>query len=92
MREAVVAALGRLGCQVTSTSTAVEAVRHASESAYDAILTDVRMPGTTGIELYRILYEQDPETASRVVFMTGDFTNEDVQDDVVAARFERPKS
>ena len=78
VREALVAQLGRIGCEVDSTSNAAEAMRMLSEGGYDALLVDIRMPGTSGIDLHRIVAEQDPDQADRVVFMTGDYANEDV--------------
>ncbi len=82
VREALVGQLGRLGCRVDSTSNASEAMRMLSEGDYDALLVDIRMPGTSGIDLHRIVAEKDPEKASRMVFMTGDYANEDVMTSV----------
>ena len=42
------------------------------------MLIDVRMPDTNGIELYRQVTAKSPHFSNRTVFMTGDFTNEDV--------------
>ena len=44
----------------------------ASTSMYDMCLTDIRMPGTGGIALYRYLQQEHPALAERVVFTTGD--------------------
>jgi len=38
---------------------------------YDAILCDLVMPGTGGVELYRQLAHAAPAAARRIVFMTG---------------------
>jgi CheY-like chemotaxis protein len=38
---------------------------------YDVILSDVMMPGMTGIDLYERLREVHPTRAARMVFMTG---------------------
>jgi signal transduction histidine kinase/CheY-like chemotaxis protein len=78
VREALVSQLGRLGCQVESTSTAEEALRLVRNAAYDRILVDVRMPGTSGLELHETLTGNSPDTARRVVFMSGDVANEDL--------------
>lgn len=84
VREAIVAQLGRLGCKGASTSTAMEAARLVDQNLYDVILTDLRMPGLTGIDCYRLVAEKDPVKAKRFVFMTGDVTNEDLLEDVKA--------
>jgi two-component system NtrC family sensor kinase len=78
VREALVAQLGRMGCRVDSASSAAEAQRHIGQADYDAILMDVRMPGGTGLELHQRLLLEKPAAASRIVFMTGDFTNDEV--------------
>lgn len=38
---------------------------------YDVILSDVMMPGMTGIDLYQRLHAVRPAQAARIVFMTG---------------------
>ena len=44
----------------------------AGSTAYDVCLTDIRMPGISGMELYRCLDQENPALADRVIFMTGD--------------------
>ena len=55
-----------------------EAQRMLTNGAYDAVLLDVRMPGGSGLDLHRALEQRNPRLARRVVFMTGDFVNDDV--------------
>lgn len=38
---------------------------------FDAVLCDVMMPEMSGIEVYQLLHENDPEQATRLVFVTG---------------------
>jgi PAS domain S-box-containing protein len=45
---------------------------------YDAIFTDIRMPGMSGMELYEHLVDQVPAMASRMIFITGDSMGVDV--------------
>lgn len=78
VRESLVAQLGKLGSQVDSAATGTEAERMLSEGTYDAVLMDVRMPGTSGLDLHRTLRERNPRLARRVVFMTGDFVNDEL--------------
>jgi len=39
---------------------------------FDLIISDFRMPGLTGEQLYERTLRQNPDLAKRVVFMTGD--------------------
>jgi CheY-like chemotaxis protein len=41
------------------------------DSDFDAVLSDVMMPGMSGPELYAICYRNFPELAQRFVFATG---------------------
>ena len=43
----------------------------AKDSDYDAILCDVMMPGTSGVELFHAIRDQSPGLERRIVFMTG---------------------
>ena len=40
------------------------------------------MPGTTGIQLHEFVHGRDREKARRFVFMSGDFANEDVYNQI----------
>jgi len=53
----------------TDGETARELVNAAR---YDMCLTDIRMPGMGGIQLYRYLEQEHPALAANVVFTTGD--------------------
>jgi len=48
-----------------------EALLKVRANEYDAIVCDVMMPGTTGIDLYAKIRERSPRTADRIVFVTG---------------------
>ena len=45
--------------------------RLSSGERFDVVLCDLTLPLVDGIDLYFALHELDPETARRVVFMTG---------------------
>ena len=82
VRETLVAQLGNLGSRVDSAANAAEAERMLYDGGYDVILMDVRMPGTSGLELRDRVLERRPSLASRIIFMTGDFVNDEVTSEV----------
>ena len=49
-----------------------EALEMMKGSTYDLVLTDIKMPGMSGIEFYERLERESPELTDRVVFTTGD--------------------
>lgn len=57
--------------EVVTATDGGEALRLAEASQFDLVLCDLRMPDTSGIEVYRRLVERAPALADRVVFMTG---------------------
>jgi CheY-like chemotaxis protein/PAS domain-containing protein len=61
--------LGRFGCVVETARDGQEALTMARLGAYDAILTDIRLPDLSGYEVYRKLREAQPQ--SRIVLMTA---------------------
>jgi CheY-like chemotaxis protein len=69
---AMAAALAADGHHVEIAHDGAEALSQIVAGAYDAILTDVRMPRLDGPGLYRELRRLRPELLSRVVFVTAD--------------------
>jgi two-component system NtrC family sensor kinase len=61
--------LGHRSLVVTSGEAALEAL---AREHFDLILTDVKMPGLSGFDLYYAIRERDADLAERVVFITGD--------------------
>lgn len=61
--------LGHRPTVVLSGEAALEAL---DRERFDLILTDVKMPGLSGFDLYRAVQERDPALAQRVIFITGD--------------------
>jgi DNA-binding NtrC family response regulator len=60
------------GMDVSSTTSAVEALKMAEEEAYDAIILDLKMPEMDGIEVLATLKERHPEL--QVILLTGHAT------------------
>jgi len=59
------------GFDVTAASSAVDALRHHAASRFDAITTDLAMPGMDGIELIRRIRESGTQPAIPIVAITG---------------------
>ena len=67
--ESLAAALEPAGHQTEMFTLPVEAVGVYSKALYDVVITDMRMPRMTGIQVLRILRQLDPE--AKVIIMTG---------------------
>lgn len=61
--------LGHSTKVVISGEMALEAL---DQEAFDLILTDVKMPGMSGFDLYDEVQRRNSELANRVIFVTGD--------------------
>ena len=82
VRSALAAQLGSLGTTVESAGTVEEALRLIRTRRYDAVLTDLRMPGASGLDLHASLLQRGAGAAQRLIFMTGDFVNDELQEAV----------
>jgi DNA-binding response OmpR family regulator len=51
----------------------------ADNKDYDLLISDIRLPGITGIELYEKLKISQPELSLHTIFITGDTMNVDIQ-------------
>jgi len=69
MREMVVSLLEDEGIRAVAAESADEAIKRLGESDYDVVLSDIRMPGRTGIEMLGGIRELRPNTP--VVLMTA---------------------
>ena len=67
--------------ELTFVATAEEAMRHLAGGCPDLILTDISLPGKSGLDVMRVARHADPEVA--VVLMTGHAT---VQNSIDALR------
>ncbi len=73
VREMVRAFLERAGYGVEAVGTAEEVLSSWSDKAVDLLLTDVMLPGQTGVELATALREQRPDL--KVVYMSGNVSD-----------------
>ncbi len=68
-------ALGRENLDIELLSSARDAVTRLARADYDVILSDIRMPGFDGRELFKFLDKHLPDNKERVIFLTGDVGN-----------------
>ena len=59
------------GHDVDTAKDGQEALEKVSACAYDAILSDLRMPGLDGVGLYRGLDQHYPSLLRRIAFVSG---------------------
>src|SRR5262249_21075323 len=64
--------LQALGHSVDTASTGVEALRKLSAGDYDLVITDIKMPKMSGIQLYEKAVAVKPQLKRRFIFITGD--------------------
>lgn len=64
--------------ECNTASMAEEALQYLQVERYDAILTDIAMPGLTGVELLKRIQETDSNTP--VILISGKGSEQDPQD------------
>ena len=64
--------LARLDVDVCLADAVAPAKEMLAAHSFDVIISDVRMPGESGIDFYRWISETRPELTSRFLFVTGD--------------------
>ncbi|HEY0043674.1 MAG TPA: PAS domain-containing protein [Allosphingosinicella sp.] len=72
--------LEREGYSVTHASDGAAALMAIDREDFDLVLSDLRMPGISGVELYERLSEVSPEILPRMAFVTGDTLGSSVAD------------
>ena len=60
-----------MGFEVSSTGDGYLAMEMVDKTDFELILVDIRLPKMSGIELFTRLKKDDPDIASKIVFMTG---------------------
>ena len=71
--------LSRSGHQVDEAATGREAIVRIERQDYDFVALDLRLPDMHGSAVWRQILERSQETASRVVFITGDTMSPEAQ-------------
>src|SRR5262245_7832966 len=60
-----------LKAEVVHVNNGLEALASAQQGQWDLIISDVQMPGMSGIELHQRLASSSPDLASRMILITG---------------------
>jgi two-component system NtrC family sensor kinase len=68
--------LRQAGYGIKTATDGEKALRHLGHERFDLIISDWKMPGINGQQLYQRLLETDPESATKMIFMTGDVLSE----------------
>ena len=71
--------LDLVGCASTFCVSAARALELLEKQDFDLIISDFRMPGMNGHQFYEAVKQKKPELAPRVIFMSADMTNEEMQ-------------
>jgi PAS domain S-box-containing protein len=72
VREFISKVLAEEGHQVETVDNAEDALEMVMSKPYRIILLDIKMPGMSGIELYKRFQKIAPSLARKVIFVTGD--------------------
>jgi len=71
--------LNMTGHRAQFCSNTEEALVLMEQAEFDLVISDFRMPGLTGEQLFEQTLQRDPDLASRMVFMTGDIIGADAR-------------
>ncbi len=79
IRRSVSRFLQRQGFQVAEVASAQAALEALRGATFDAIVSDLRMPGLSGEEFFAVLDREIPGMARRVIFTSGDLLRGETQ-------------
>jgi len=72
MLDAICESLAKLGHSTEGVTSGVAALERLKAEPFDLVISDLRMPGMDGPELYEAARELAPRLSHRFVFITGD--------------------
>ena len=65
------------GYQTRVCSSSEDALLKMEQRQFDLVLSDFRLPGMNGQQLYETAVQRQPVLAKRFIFLTGDVLNQD---------------
>ena len=74
----------QFGCRVDVASQGLEALELLAEHDYALVVSDIRMPGMNGTELFLWLREAQPAAARRLVLVTGHAGERHLEEEIAA--------
>ena len=86
IREFVARVLADEGYEVDVVANGRDALERIESRRYSLILLDIKIPGISGVELYRRIQEIAKSLARRVVFITGDILSAETERFLAQAR------
>jgi len=72
--------LSGAGHTVDLSSDGQEAWDMMQENSYDCIIADLKMPGMSGQQLYKLVRDSEPDLAGKIVFVTGDTASSEARE------------
>lgn len=66
--------------EVENGQRALDLLRNSASNYFSLIISDVKMPGVSGIELHGILSDERPDLLPRFIFSTGDISADEVSE------------
>jgi two-component system NtrC family sensor kinase len=79
LRDLLVDVLSEGGFFVEAASSGDEAIQLVERRKFDAVVSDIKMPGIGGKGLYLYIQKHYPEIVEKIVFITGDVLSKDTQ-------------
>ena len=67
------------GYEVDYVQDGRSAVEAANKNKYDICVSDIRLPGLTGIQMFELIKANNPQLALHMIFITGDTMNPSIQ-------------
>ncbi|MEK6531921.1 MAG: response regulator [Deltaproteobacteria bacterium] len=80
IREALHDILAREGYRVETVSDGKEALNSLEKNRFSLIITDVKMPGMSGMELYDAVSNRHAYLRDKIIILTGDVFSQDIKD------------
>ncbi len=68
------------GHQAHTVPNGKAALAELDEKVYDLLIVDLKMFGLSGKKLYETLNKEQPDTANKIIFITGDTMSEETND------------